>query len=213
MRWLPRKNLTPNHESTKGSQVQHGGQRMEHDGAIPDGWYHARYIICVLCVVLCKLYTVYIQNTYVDTCIKYIYIHIYIYHIYQSYTVKRVYEFRPFFQLLCCCPLQYTKWRGSWYASGHRRIHVRILLLHFLLPSTRKRRESLHSSVHAHDAYVLDTSGLERGGGTMTVSQKYGLWNLELATTKVRWFRFLVHASANSSRFASVVILFLLSVS
>ena len=89
---------------------------------------------------------------------------------------------------------------------------MRILLLHFLLPSTRKRRESLHSFVHAHDAYVLDTSGLERGG-TMTISQKYGLWNLELATTKVRWFRFLVHASANSSRFASVVILFLLSVS
>lgn len=91
MRWLPRKNLTPNHESTKGSQVQHGGQRMEHDGAIPDGWYHARYIICVLCVVLCKLYTVYIQNTYVDTCIKYIYIHIYIYIISISHIPSKEY--------------------------------------------------------------------------------------------------------------------------
>ena len=56
---------------------------------------------------------------------------------------------------------------------------MRILLLHFLLPSTRKRRESLHSSVHAHDAYVLDTSGLERGGGPRPShkSMGSGTWN------------------------------------
>lgn len=56
---------------------------------------------------------------------------------------------------------------------------MRILLLHFLLPSTRKRRESLHSFVHAHDAYVLDTSGLERGGDHDRLTK---VWALELGT-------------------------------
>ena len=92
MRWLPRKNLTPKNESTKGSQVQHGGQRMEHDGAIPDGWYHAiLYMYIYICTLCSLMYTVYcIYSKHICRYVYKVYLYIYIISIYQSYTVIRV---------------------------------------------------------------------------------------------------------------------------